>query len=141
MAIKNVIERNSILFPGNNNIGDGIDLIATDEVTLAHNNIFSGSCYSIIIIKSKNITIDGNRIINGITYAIAIMSSLGITDPHQVHLKNLLQNTNINLTTLNDNQHIQITNNYLSQNRYGVSAKNVEGLMVKKNIFYSALSR
>ncbi len=135
-----LIQGNVILFPGNNNVGDGIDVITSDKITLSHNYIFSGSCYSIIVLKSKNILLDSNRIMSGITYAISIMSSIGITDQYNIHLKHFLAKNSINMEANGNNQNITVINNYLAQNRYGLSVSNVDGLVVENNIFIQRFS-
>jgi hypothetical protein len=130
-----LIKGNIILFPGNNNVGDGIDIIASDKVDILQNYIFSGSCYSILILKSKNMNIDRNIIVSGITYAISIYTSLGKQDQYATHLNQFIIKNNIKLNPYIDNQNITVTHNYLSQNRYGLSAVNVNGLNVQNNVF------
>lgn len=129
----NVFEKNTMLFPGNNNIGDGIDVIDSYNITLKNNLIFSGSCYSIIILRSNRILIDNNKIIGGITYAILIKTLIGLKDLHGQHLLKLMGSEQTSSGAINKD--IRITNNYLSQNRYGLTAANVDGLIVENNIF------
>jgi len=128
-----LFDRNVILFPGNNNLGDGIDIIDSDNITLSGNYIASGSCYSVMILRGKDIMIAHNRIIGGITYAISIKSSIGINSHHDKHLVRLLANNKEKTNVYN--QDITVINNYLAQNRYGLSAINVKGLKVQDNVF------
>lgn len=104
-----LIEKNTILFAGNNNVGDSIDVVNSDHINLFQNYIASDSCYSIVISGSKNIIIHQNKILGGITYAIYLTPAL---------------NTNVT-----------VTNNYFLQNRYGLAGKSIDGLIVKNNLF------
>lgn len=135
----NVIKNNTILFPGNNNVGDGIDVIDSDNISLLRNYIALGSCYSVVILRGTDVYIDHNMITGGITYALYITPSIGFKDDYNKFLWSLIEK-NVKLTDLYANKNIQITNNYLAQNRYGLSAKNVDGLIVKNNIFIQRFS-
>jgi hypothetical protein len=130
-----LFEKNDILFPGNNNVGDGIDIMDSDNITLNQNYISSGSCYSVIILRGKNITFNRNQIVGGITYAISIKSSIGSSDLHHAYLLRMMSDPAIRKMTRNSNTNIKIINNYLAQNRYGLTAANVDGLVVEKNVF------
>jgi Right handed beta helix region len=135
----NLIKKNSILFSGNNNNGDGIDITDSDNITLRENYISSASCYSVVILRSKNIFIDKNKIIGGITYAIFISPTAYMLGLYHENFslsfgKNQIKDfaaTNIN---------INVTNNYLSQNRYGLAAGKVDGLTVRNNTFIQRFS-
>jgi hypothetical protein len=127
-----LFEKNDMFFPGNNNVGDGIDIIDSENITLNQNYISSGSCYSIVILRAKNIVINRNKIIGGITYAIIIESSLD-TDSYDAYLLNIAHISNNNTHTINQN--IKVINNYFSQNRYGLTASNIDGLTVENNTF------
>ena len=131
----NVLIKNSIYFPGNNNVGDGIDIISSDNILISENIIASGSCYSIVISNSNSINIDRNRVMGGITYAIYVEPFLS---------KNVLNKHLLNLSVkkkiINKNKNISITNNYFAQNRYGLATINVDGLIVKNNIFVQRFS-
>ena len=130
----NVIKNNTLLFPGNNDVGDGIDVIDSSNIILIKNYIALGSCYSVVVLRGTNVYIDRNMITGGITYAVYITSSIGLKDDSNRFLLPLIEK-DIPLTDLYSNKNIQITNNYLAQNRYGLAAKNVDGLIVKDNVF------
>jgi hypothetical protein len=127
-----LVKNNSILFSGNNNIGDGIDIFDSNNIKLSENKIFSGSCYSVVIIRSKNMLIDNNRIIGGVTYAIYIADTVNFSRFHGRFISRL---TNSNLVKHGMNENITVVRNYLAQNRYGLAANNVDGLYVNNNVF------
>lgn len=130
---KAILEKNEILFSGNNNVGDGIDLIDSEDILLNENYLASGSCYSIVILRGKNISLLSNMVIGGITYAIYI-SGTGMDAGHP-KLGSYLMNYLAAPNTPNINLNIKLVNNYLAQNRYGLAASDVIGLMVEDNIF------
>lgn len=127
-----LIKGNVILFSGNNNIGDGVDLSDTENTSLSENYILSGSCYSVVILRCKNILIDRNKIVGGITYAIYITYSEQLVDSYHKHFLRFSDKDPV-IDGVNEN--ITITNNYLSQNRFGLAARVVHGLTVKNNVF------
>lgn len=134
-----LINNNNILFPGNNNVGDGIDIIDSDHIILNKNYIASGSCYSIIVLRGKDITISHNKIVGGITYAISINSSMGFSDPHNGYLLKIIGDQP-RKKFIDNNQNIRVVNNYIAQNRYGLTAANVDGLVAENNIFIQSFS-
>lgn len=131
---KHLIKKNSLLFPGNNNVGDGIDIVDSKNIMINDNYIASGSCYSLVVLRGQNISIDHNKILNGITYAIYISPAIERINYFNIALSGL-----VGPSTMEDdyyaNKSINITNNYLAQNRYGLSASNVDGLHVTNNFF------
>ncbi len=131
---ENTFTNNIILFSGNNNIGNGVDIIDSDNVLLNKNYISFGSCYSVVILRSRNILIDNNRIIGGITHAIYITSTIGLTDSFNTPFIVLDYEDNKKPETY-QNKNITITNNYFGQNRFGIAAINVNNLYVKGNVF------
>lgn len=137
------INNNSILFAGNNSTGDGIDLIDANHIVLKNNSIYADSCYSLILMHCRNILIDSNIIADGITYGISIIPEISLKNPYQKHLLKLYHPNN--KTNILTNKNITIINNFLSQNRYSLSANSVIGLTVLNNIviqrFMSASQR
>ncbi len=131
-SFTNIIN-NQILFGGNNNTGDGIDLIDSNYIVVKNNSIYADSCYSLILIRCQNILIDGNIIADGITYGIFIAPVVSLNNPYQ---KQLLKWARANKqSNILPNSNITIRNNYLLQNRYGLSAASVSGLTVINNTF------
>jgi hypothetical protein len=124
------LDNNHILFAGNNNIGDAIDIINTTDFMIKNNFIASDSCYAIVILGGKNGVIALNHIVGGITYAIFIDSSF---DSH-LYLPNTIK------TQINENSNITVNRNYMAQNRFGLSAAEVDGLFVKENVFIQKFS-
>ncbi len=128
-----ILEKNKIFFAGNNNVGDGIDLIDSEDVLVNQNYLASGSCYSIVVLRGKRINLESNMVMGGITYAIYISSSgLGRNNAALISLlKTTLQDPKAESTNLN----IRVADNYVSQNRYGLTAIDTSGLIVENNIF------
>lgn len=118
------ITDNNIISPGNNFVGDAIDIVDAKNTTIANNFIASPSCYAIFICRAKNALIDNNKIVSGITYGIFIVPTLSTEN----------RDVQIDLTKA-ANQYIIITHNYLSQNRFGLAAKSVHGLFVHDNYY------
>jgi hypothetical protein len=121
-----LIKKNNIFFPGSNNVGDGIDISDSRSVTIYYNYILSGSCYSLVVLRGEDILIDSNKIIGGITYGIFVNSSIIPSQYNSLGIK--------------FNKNITIINNYLSQNRYAMSGKNINGLVIKNNILIQRFS-
>ena len=129
---KNIkIVRNTIAFAGNDRLGNSIDVIDSDHVTIAKNLLLTPTCHGIYILNSRNLTIDSNRIYGGITYAITLLSYPEVTPPNP-YFKELLAGYKMK-NTLSGN--ISITNNFMSQNRFGIAATDVDGLVVDNNVF------
>ena len=127
-----LIKRNTILFSGNNNVGDGLDITDSANITITQNYIASGSCYSMMVLHGKNINITDNKILSGITYAISIAGSIGEKTASDQYLLKLIGNR---ATRVAGNENITITHNYLSQNRFGITTDNTDRLIVKNNLF------
>lgn len=126
-----IITANTIINSGNNNVGDGIDIIDSDTVTISDNFIGISSCYSILILRAKNLLINNNIIVGGITYGIYIAPNLGFAVDNP-SLRTIITNDKFKVSI---NQNITITNNYLGQNRFGLGAVNVDTLSVHNNSF------
>lgn len=131
----NTIEKNEILFPGNNNVGDGIDILDSENIKISKNYIGSASCYSIYVLRGKDIFLEGNTVRGGITYALSIQVMIGTKDDRIAYLADF-----VNDHKRSNNQNITVINNYFTQNRYGLTAANVDGLSVRNNIFIQKFS-
>jgi len=126
-----ILRNNRIFFPGNGIPGDGIDVLNSENIVIRQNYISSGYCYSVYVAGGRDITIDSNHVTSGITYAIYIDRGLHIREKnaHFSDLSGLLSGY------LSQNRNIHIAHNYFAQNRYGVAANDVDGLVITKNIF------
>lgn len=131
----NVYSNNKMLYSGNN----GIDIIDSHDIEFKNNYITLSSCYSIFILRSENLLLDRNKIIGGITYAIDIAPTIGLKDPYAQHLLPFVSATGTN-PNIFKNKNIRITNNYISQNRFGIATTNLDGLLVENNIFIQKFS-
>ncbi len=126
-----VLEKNKFLFSGYHTVGDAIDIFQSDAVNIKNNFINSGYCYSIVISDSKNLVIEQNQILGGITYGISIEPFSYVYN----RFVDLFTRWHVSLEHINQNENIKIQNNYLAQNRYGITATNVTGLTVMNNVF------
>lgn len=122
---------NTIYFSGSNRLGDGIDVIDSNDIIIRKNFIYTPTCRGIYLFNSRNITVDQNKIFGGITYAMNIVSfPETVTSDNQI--AEIIKNHPMkNLTSAN----ITITNNFMSQNRYGIAANDTDQLTVNNNIF------
>lgn len=117
-GFNHLFQRNIMLFSENN----GMDILDSDKITLRENHIFQSSCYSLLIMRSRNLLIERNSIVGGKTYAFFIAPTLELRKPYDKFLAKR-------------GAHIRIFRNYISQNRYGLTALAVDGLEVRDNIF------
>jgi len=116
------IQNNIFYFPGNLVAGDAIDVINSSGVTISDNIVASSANYGIYIMGGQNIFIDNNKISDGYGYGIYIDTPSSIAKA--VSKMNYMANSNI-----------VISNNYLAQNRYGLSGGVVDNLIVSNNFF------
>lgn len=130
----NIFQHNIMLLSGNN----GVDILDSSQITFSENHIFSSSCYSIFILRSHDVLVEHNQVTGGKTYAIYIAPSIGSGGAYTAHLASLVSDSAKNLTYKNSG--ITIINNYLAQNRFGLSAINVDGMEVHNNIFIQRFS-
>lgn len=126
------IVKNQTFFSGNSSLGDAIDIIDSKDIVIRDNFIGTGACYGILILRSNHIFLERNKILGGITYAITIKSVMASDDNDQSVNKLTGLHPGKKLALNND---INIIGNYFSQNRYGLTASDVDGLIVKNNIF------
>jgi hypothetical protein len=138
--IDSTIQDNIILFSGNNNVGDAIDITDSTNTDIINNFIGNGSCYSILILNCENLNIINNKIMGGITYAISINSSLSLKSNNEKYLLLLSGRFKPSNNTNLSNSNINIANNYISQNRYGLTVKHAVGLKVNDNFFIQHFS-
>jgi parallel beta-helix repeat protein len=131
------ITKNSIYFSGGNRLGDAIDVIDSTNITINNNYLFTPTCRGIYVFNSRGIMVENNRISGGITYALLV-----ITYPETLNLDKNFESPNYlkeilahhemhNLKSAN----VTIRNNYMSQNRFGIAASDVDSLNVINNIF------
>jgi parallel beta-helix repeat protein len=122
---------NTIYFSGSNRLGNAIDVIDSNNILVSKNLILTPTCHGIYVFNSTDVVVDLNRISGGITYAMNILSNPETLTPSE-YVKEIIRNHKMkNLISSN----ITITNNYMSQNRYGIAASDVNGLTVQNNIF------
>ncbi len=131
LSSNSLFEGNEIIFPGNNNLGNGIDLIDSENLTIRNNHISFGSCYGIYILRCHNTIIDSNHITGGITWGIYIVPSVNYFDKYLAKFMRGFKHKQL----VYANQNITVTNNIISQNRYGLAAKNVDRLTATNNVF------
>jgi parallel beta-helix repeat protein len=131
---KSKITNNTIYFPGLNEVGDGIDLVGAEDVTITRNNIFTPTSMGIAIVLSRNVTLDSNIVTGGITYGIEIYSNSDLKNPNNFASK-ILARLNKKLLPTATTENITITNNALGLNRYGIYATDVNNLTIINNYF------
>lgn len=131
---KSHITNNSIYFSGRNQLGNAMDIVASEDVTIAKNNIFSPTSLGIAITLSRNILLDNNVITGGITYAIKLLSNAELKDPHNFTGRIVAKLNKKTIAQLGT-QDITIRNNFMAQNRYGLAATDVTNLAVVNNYF------
>lgn len=124
---------NTIKFSGNNRLGNGIDIIDASNIEITKNLLLTPTCHGIYIFRSQNVMVDSNQVFGGITYAINVLTypeKLALKD-HD-YLKSLLGDHRLK-NGISSN--IVLSNNLMSQNRYGIAANDTSGLTVIDNIF------
>lgn len=129
------ITRNTILFSGNNNVGDSMDIIDSDNIRVRKNHIFDSTCYSIFIMRSSNVQIEKNDVSHGITFAVFATNSLSPQNENFAWLSTLNRHYSRHRILNQKNTGLFISDNLLSQNRFGLSINHADGVIVKNNIF------
>jgi len=124
--------RNIFSFPGNLQLGNAIDIVNSEGLTISHNVITSGSNYGISIIGGNKIFIEHNKITDGKSYAIIILTPESSLIRNNKYLSQLLPGKK---QKFNQNSNISITNNYIAQNKYGLTSGAINTLIVTKNTF------
>lgn len=130
-------KRNIFSFPGNLVMGDAIDIVNSNGLNISENIIASGSSYGIFIMGGQNLFIENNKITDGSSYAIYIETPTLSSVSKNKNLFQFLSRKNIKLMS---NSNIAITNNYMSQNRYGLAGGVMEHLFVSNNTFIQRFS-
>jgi len=131
--------KNIILFPGNLNTGDAIDIVNANADNINNNTISSGVNYGIFVMGGQNISIDNNQISDGLSYGIFIQTPSSLMAEKHKYLSKLLFKPNVKIHFIS-NKNISITNNYLTQNRYGLAGGVVDQLIVTGNTFIQRFS-
>lgn len=125
------ITHNTISFSGYNRLGDAIDLIDASNITINKNILLTPTCHGIYVLNSHDLLIDSNRIFGGITYAMNIYT-YPETSYAEKDVKAILPNHKMQNLISNN---ITISNNVMSQNRYGIASSDTDNLVVKNNYF------
>ncbi|MDX1901433.1 MAG: right-handed parallel beta-helix repeat-containing protein [Gammaproteobacteria bacterium] len=125
---------NTIYFSGNNHLGNSIDLINANNVIVSKNILLTPTCHGIYVINSHNLKINDNRISGGITYAMNIYSYPESDKKIEMddYISQILTKLKSNSSLSSD---VTISNNYMSQNRYGIAASDMSGLTITNNYF------
>ncbi len=126
------IIKNKIYFPGNDHLGNAIDIIDSSNIEIRENVLFTPTCHGIYVINSRNLEIDENTITGGITHAMNIYTYPETVDKIDDYIVTLASTHKFkNLQSKN----IRVTENYMSQNRYGLAVSDMDDLIVKGNYF------
>jgi parallel beta-helix repeat protein len=123
---------NIFSFPGNLTLGDALDVVNSNGLTISDNVIASGSNYGIYIVGGKNITIVNNKITDGLSYAITIETPTLPLVNKNIPVAQVLSQYQIKPSS---NSNIIVNNNYMAQNRYGLTGGEVDQLTVTNNTF------
>jgi hypothetical protein len=123
---------NIFSFPGNLTLGNAFDIVNSDGLTISNNVIASGSNYGISIVGGSNLFIENNKITDGKSYAIIIQTPASTEISKSKYLSQLMPKKKIRLVS---NNNIVISNNYISQNKYGLTGGIIDQLIVTNNIF------
>ncbi len=130
------IIHNYIYFSGNYHLGNSIDILDSSNVSIRRNLLFTPTCHGIYVMNSHTVLIDGNRVSGGITYAVNVLSYPETAKGDDAYLTDLLhQYRATHNTTQSISNNIIISNNVMSQNRYGIAVSDTDALQVRNNIF------
>lgn len=129
-----IISNNQIFFPGHDqSSGNGIDIVSSDKVVLSKNAVATAAGYGIFVSTSHNVVVDANTITGGYQYAMSIATLDQLNDPNNYIIKLFTKLNKKNIKA--PSQNITISNNFMSQNKYGVVAKYVDKLVITDNFF------
>lgn len=128
------IANNAIYFSGLNQLGDAVNLVNADNVTVSKNVIFTPTSEGISMISSNNVIVDGNTVTGGITYGIRIF---GVAELKNVNnnLARIVAKLGHKAMKYQTTTNVTISNNFLGQNRYGFAAVDADTLTVTGNFF------
>ena len=125
------IINHTISYSGNNRLGNSIDVIDSNNITVNGNLILTPTCHGIYIFNSRDVVIEDNYINGGITYAMNILTFPETLQTNQ-YINTLIQGMHL---TNRMSSNITVSHNLLSQNRYGIAGSDIDGLNVTHNIF------
>lgn len=123
------ISNNSIYFSGRDKLGNAMDVIDSYNISIANNVVWTPTCHGIYIFASEGVAIDNNNVASGITYGITVLGKEELSQ--DAYATALSHQRNSHFVS----KSITISNNYFSQNRYGINASDVEGLLISNNYF------
>ncbi len=126
------IKNNIFSFPGNLKLGNAIDVVNSDSLTISNNIITSGSNYGLSITGGQNLFIENNKITDNKSYGIIIRTPALTEISKDAYLSTLIPVKAIKLIS---NNNILISNNYIAQNKYGLKGGVIDRLIVTNNIF------
>jgi parallel beta-helix repeat protein len=133
-----VIYNNRIHFSGRDQQGNGIDILDCSGVVVRNNVLFTSTCRGIYVVSSNDVVIDGNSITGGITYGIILLDQDALMNNNFVDKKDDYAVSfvkKLGKILPESSSNISVTNNVLSQNRYGLTATGIDGLTVTGNYF------
>jgi parallel beta-helix repeat protein len=123
---------NRIYFAGNDHLGNAMDIINSNNITINNNILFTPTCHGIYVLNSSNLFIDNNTITGGLTYAMNIYTSPETVTEIDDYVAKIASGLKFkNLQTNN----IRITHNYMTQNRYGIAISDADHIFIKGNYF------
>ncbi len=126
------IDSNLFLFPGNLHLGNAIDILNSECIKVTNNIISSGSNFGITVTGGDDILIENNKITDGKDFAIIINTpSLAAMNKN----KYLLQFMPQKKIKFLENNNITVSNNYIEQNKFGLTGGLIDSLRVEDNIF------
>lgn len=128
------INNNRFAFSGVSELGNGMDILDSDTVTITNNVLFTPTCHGIYILRGQNIVVDSNNVTGGKTYGINVLASVLVTGKNDYALK-IVNKAGRKVLKHASSSNITISNNLLGQNRYGLAATDVNVLMVTDNFF------
>lgn len=124
-------KRNIFSFPGNLKKGNAFNIINSKGLDISDNIITNSAGTGIFIMGGQKLFIDNNQISDGKSFGIYIQTpSLTSASKNPYYIPVLAKNLK-----LASNSNIVISNNYIAQNRYGLSGGEIDHLIVTNNIF------
>lgn len=112
---------NKILFPGNGDTGDGLNIVGTiGNCSIINNDIENGSCYGIAIYSDviKNLMVKGNVINSGITHALLLTHKQNLNYWSNINISENIFTKNIGGVAISglDCSKVSINKNYFQNN-------------------------
>jgi parallel beta-helix repeat protein len=113
-----------------------MDIINSDTINIRQNLLLTPTCHGIYTLNSSNLVIDSNKVFGGITYAINVLSypEIKAEDDYVKKISALAPRQNVATTN------VVISNNFMSQNRYGIAVSDTSNLNVNNNVFIQRFS-